>query len=185
MNKKVFGILLVLSLLALSTFSVVAGTGSVDLIGGSLSVTTYDVVMGSVTLDGTNQVAVSDAVSNNWIATDATGSGNGWNLTITATNFSDGGGQEIDISKPNTEFKMQLTDANVGVISGNTKPVTQVAALTPISNATPLKFLVASPGTGMGSYAIHPNFALEIPADLQIGAGGYTSTITVTAVSGP
>jgi len=185
MKKKILGIVLALSLLAVSALSVAASTGSVDLVGGSLSVTTSDILLGSVTLDGTDQVAVSDASSNNWVATDATGSGNGWHLTIFATNFSDGAGQEIDISQPDTEFKIQLLDSNISVINGNTKPVSQVTSLTPISNVTPLKFLSAAAGTGMGSYSLHPNFELEIPADLSVGAGGYTSTVTVDIVAGP
>lgn len=185
MNKKLLGIVLALSLLALSAFSVAADSGTVDLIGGTLSVATTDVFLGSVTLDGTNQLAISDASANNWTATDARGSGAGWNLTISATNFTDATGQEIDISQPDTEFKVQLLDSNVTVIHGNTKPVSLVPTLSPIPNDGSLKFLSADVGTGMGSYAIHPNFALEIPADLHVGAGGYTSTITVTAVTGP
>ncbi|RLD05836.1 MAG: hypothetical protein DRI32_03635 [Chloroflexi bacterium] len=185
MNKKVLGVLLALSLLAVSAFSVAADSGTIDLIGGTLSVTTADVVMSSVTLDGTNQVSISPASSNNWTATDARGSGAGWNLAISATNFSDGAGQEIDISQPDTEFKIQLLDADVTVINGNAKPTSLVTTLTPIPNAGTLKFLSAATGEGMGSYAIHPSFALEIPADLHVGAGGYTSTITVTAVTGP
>ena len=183
--KKFLTISLTMVMLAMSVFIVAAESGTVDLIGGTLSVATDQIALTSVTLDGTNQTALSAAVDNNWTATDARGSGAGWNISISATNFSDGAGQEIDISDPDSEFKIQLLDANVTVINGNAKPVSQVTALTPIPNVGSLKFLSAVAGTGMGSYAIHPNFELEIPADLHVGAGGYSSTVTVTAATGP
>jgi len=35
----------------------------------------------------------------------------------------------------------------------------------------------------MGSYTLNPNFELEVPAETLVG--NYSSTITVSAVSGP
>jgi hypothetical protein len=37
----------------------------------------------------------------------------------------------------------------------------------------------------MGTYAINPNFELEVPAETYVGTGTYTATITISAVSGP
>ena len=69
----------------------------------------------------------------------------------------------------------------------NTKPTSQVTTLAaiPEAPAAALKFASAAVDTGMGTYAINPNFELEVPAETYVGTGTYTSTITVSAVSGP
>lgn len=165
----------------------VSGTGTVTITGGSLSVNMANVTLSGVTLDGTDKTSTSASGSNSWSAQDSRGTGVGWNLTIAATDFSDGASKTIDISAADQEFKIQLLDANITVIAGNTKPVSQVTSLTaiPESPAAALKFASAAIDTGMGSYAIAPNFELEIPAETYVGLGTFTSTITVTAVSGP
>ncbi len=183
MKKKIFTFALVLTLLAVSAVAVAAETGTVTITGGTLSVTAADVSLSGVTLDGTDKTATSASGSNSWSATDARGTGVGWNLTIAATDFSDGGSYTIDIAQADSEFKIQLLDANVTVTAGNTKPTSQVTALTAIPDTGSLKFLSAAVGDGMGSYAIAPNFELEVPAETY--AATYTSTITISAVSGP
>lgn len=186
--KKIMVISLTLAMLVMGAFSVGAETGSIELAEGTLSVTTDQIGFNAITLDGTDQAATSEASTNNWTVTDARGSGAGWNVTISATDFSYGAGNVIDISDTDSEFKIQLLDSNVAVVSGNAKPVSQVTSLTPIpetSAGTPLKFLSAVVDTGMGVYSVNPNFELEIPADLHVGAGAYSSTVTITAASGP
>ena len=85
----------------------------------------------------------------------------------------------------NQEFKIQLLDANITLTSGNTKPTSQATSLTaiPENPAAGLKFISAATDTGMGTYSVSPNFELEIPA--QTYAGTYTSTVTITAATGP
>ncbi|MBT6814675.1 MAG: hypothetical protein HOA53_18815, partial [Anaerolineae bacterium] len=101
------------------------------------------------------------------------------------TDFDDGAGKTIDIAQADSEFKIQLLDTNVTVTAGNTKPVSSAATLTVIPDTGSVKFLSAATDTGMGTYAIAPNFELEIPAETYVGSGTYTSTITVTAATGP
>ncbi len=187
MKNRVLAFLLVFVLLAVSTVAVSAETGTVTITGGTLSVTAANVTLSGVTLDGTDQTSTSASGSNSWSATDARGTGAGWNLTIGATDFSDGDTTPkiIDIAQADSEFKIQLLDANVTVTAGNTKPVSQVTTLTPIPDTGSLKFLSAAGNTGMGTYAIAPNFELEVPAETYVGLGTYTSTITVTAATGP
>lgn len=185
MKKKFFAVILAFVLVAVSAIAVAAETGTVTITGGTLSVTAADVALSGVTLDGTDQTSTSAAGSNSWSATDARGTGAGWNLTIEATDFDDGGTNTIDISEVGSKFKIQLLDTNVTVTAGNTKPVSQVATLTdiPTTGGSALKFLSAATDTGMGTYAIAPNFELEVPAETY--AATYTSTITVTEVTGP
>lgn len=187
MKKRMLAIGVVLALLAITTAAVYAETATVTITGGSLSVTAADITLSGVTLDGTDQTSTSASGSNSWSATDARGTGAGWNLTIVATDFSDGGTRSIDISSADQEFLIQLLDANVLVTAGNTKPVSQVATLTAIPEAggSAYKFLSAAVDTGMGSYTLNPNFELEVPAETYVGTGTYTSTVTITSVSGP
>lgn len=189
MYKRILAILLTTALLAGTavTAYAVTGTGTVTITGGSLSVSMAAVTLSGVTLDGTDKISTSASGSNSWSARDSRGTGDGWNLTIAATDFSDGTGKTIDISAADQEFKIQLLDTNITVTAGNAKPVSQVTALTaiPESPAAALKLVSAALDTGMGTYAIAPNFELEIPAETYVGSGTYTSTITVTAVSGP
>ncbi|MCP4142186.1 MAG: hypothetical protein GY755_18230 [Chloroflexi bacterium] len=185
MKKKVLAFTLVLILLAVSAVAVAAETGTVTITGGTLSVTAADVTLSGVTLDGTDKTSTSASGANSWSASDARGTGAGWNLTIGATDFSDGAGKTIDIAQADSEFKIQLLDANVTVTAGNTKPVSSVTTLSPIPDTGSLKFLSAATDTGMGTYAIAPNFELEVPAETYVGSGTYTSTITVTAATGP
>jgi hypothetical protein len=187
MKRRSLAIIIAIALLALTASVVYAEIATVTITGGSLSVAGNDITFAGVTLDGTDQATTSAAAANNWSAADARGTGAGWNLTIVATDFSDGGTRTMDISSVDNEFKIQLLDANVVLIAGNANPVSQVAALTtiPESPAAALKFLSAAVDTGMGSYTLNPNFELEIPADTYVGTGTYTSTVTITAVSGP
>ena len=48
---------------------------------------------------------------------------------------------------------------------------------------TTVKFLTAPTDTGMGNYTLNPDFTLEVRAEVY--AATYTSTLTVTIVSGP
>lgn len=185
MTKKLTAITAILAVLAVSAVAVYAETASVTVSAGSLSVTPADVTLSGVTLDGTDQLSTSASGSNNWSATDSRGTGAGWNLTIDSTDFSDGGSNTMDISSADQEFKIQLLDANITVTEGNTKPTSQVTSLTaiPEAPAAALKFVSAAVDEGMGTYAINPNFELEVPAETV--AAAYTATITISAVSGP
>jgi len=189
MKKRIVAIIVAVTLLSVTAVAVYAETGSVTIAGGSLSVTAANVSLSGVTLDGSDQVSTSASGSNSWSASDARGTGAGWNLTIDATDFSDGDTTPkiIDISSADQEFKIQLLDSNIAVTEGNAKPTSSVASLTaiPESPAAALKFASAALNAGMGSYTLNPNFELEIPAETYVGLGTYTSTITVSIVSGP
>jgi hypothetical protein len=189
MKKRIAAILAVVALAAITATAVYAETGTVTVSGGSLSVTPGNVTLSSVTLDGTDKASTSASGSNSWSAADARGTGAGWNLTIDSTDFTDGGTplRTINISAADQQFKIQLLDTNITVTAGNTKPTSSVTSLTaiPEAPAAALKFISAATNTGMGTYAIHPNFELEVPAETYVGSGTYTATVTVSAVSGP
>jgi len=187
MKRTTIILTITLILLAVMITSGLAETVTVAITGGTLGVTAADVTLSGVVLDGTDTTATSPFGDNTWNGVDARGTGVGWNLTIDATDFNTGGSpnRTIDISEADQNYKIMLTADHIIPLAGNTNPVSQVTSLTdiPTTGSGTLKFLSAAVDTGMGSYNLQPNFELEIPAETY--AGTYTSTITVTAVSGP
>ncbi len=189
MNKRIVAIFVAVALLAATAVAIYAETASVTISGGSLSVNAVKVSLSGVKSDVSDKILTSASESDSWSVVDARGTGAGWNLTIDATVFSDGGdpAKSIDISESNLKFKIQLLDENITVTAGNTKPTSQVTSLTaiPTAGGSALKFVSAAADAGMGSYSIKPSFELEIPAETYVGEGTYTLTITIRAVSGP
>jgi hypothetical protein len=90
--------------------------------------------------------------------------------------------ETIDISVADQKFGITLADADITIIAGNTKPTSSVTTLTDIADAT-LTYISAATDTGMGSYAIDPDFDLEVRAEVYEGT--YVATVTLTNVSGP
>jgi hypothetical protein len=183
--KRIVAFLAVAGLLAAMAATVYAETATVTVTSDALSVTPDDVDLSTVILNGDDQDSTSPSTDNLWTAEDARGTGAGWNVTITATDFSDGGSNTIDISQPDQEFSIQIADANITVIYGNTKPTSSVTSMTaiPTTGGTPLKIVSAALNTGMGSYNIPPAFDLMVRAETV--AAVYESTITVTINDGP
>jgi hypothetical protein len=183
--KRIVALLVVTGLLATTAVAVYAETATVTVSSDSLSVTPDDVSLSTVILDGSDKVSTSPYTSNAWVAEDARGTGAGWNVTIEATDFSDGASHTIDISELDQEFKIQIENANIEVVYGNTKPTSSVTSMTaiPTAGGTPLKIVSAATDTGMGRYNIPPAFELEVRAETV--AGTYNSTITVAINTGP
>ena len=182
--KRIVALLVVTGLLAATAVAVYAETATVSVTAGTLSVDANDVTLSAVVLDGGDKTATSASGSNSWAAEDARGTGVGWHLTIDATDFTHAA-HTHNISATDQEFKIQLLDTNIAVVTGNAKPTSSVTSLTaiPEAPASALTFASAAVNEGMGSYTLNPNFELEVPAETL--AGSYSSTITVSAVSGP
>ena len=183
--KRIVALLVVTGLLATTAAVVYAETATVTVTSDALTVDANDVALSTVVMDGTDKVSTSPYTSNAWVAEDARGTGVGWNVTIEATDFSDGASHTIDISEPDQEFKIQIENANIETVYGNGPPTSSVTSMTviPTAGGTPLKILSAAVGAGMGQYNTPPAFELEVRAETV--AAAYTSTITVAINSGP
>jgi hypothetical protein len=154
---------------------------SVVLSAGTLTITTPSVAnFGGLTLNGAAQTTT--AALGTFTVTDARGSGIGWNVTVQATQFTAGSHtlamNSISMPAP-TVAKADATSGNVPTIA--TGPYL-------IDNATAVKIssaaVDATTGNGMGSYTYTPgNLTLSVPANAY--AGTYTSTVTVSVVTGP
>jgi len=118
---------------------------------------------------------------------DATGTGNGWNLTITSTTFSTGGATPHTLASNIST----ITGVTTVCVSGTTCTAATNAITYPLavpaaaSAPTAAKFFNAAVDSGMGKFTITPTVALSVPANAYASASGYSSTITVAVVSGP
>ena len=142
----------------------------------ALSITTASITFPDVTLDGTDQTLTGS--TSPWRA-DATGTADGWNVTVASSDFDNGAGRTIAVSN----FEIRLLDANIVVVSGDTnKPVSTQSTFTPLSG-TALKISSAAVGVGDGVYDLTPNFRLTVPAESF--TGNYTATVTIATIVGP
>ena len=128
----------------------------------------------SSTLDGTDQTVTYAPVLG---VVDARGSGAGWNLTVSATNFSDGSGHTL---APGT-----ITGVSAACKAGNSCTAATSSGITyPLTvSGTSAKFFNAAVNSGLGKFDVTPTFAVSVPGNAY--AGTYTSTVTLASVSGP
>lgn len=161
-----------------------ATTASATLTAGSLGFasTPGNVTFPSVALDGSNRtVNASQALD----IADATGSGAGWNITATSTLFTSGGhtlptGSVTVGSAPGAP----TCDTGVTCTVAGTNNVSYPYSLPAGATApTATKLFSAAAGTGLGDQTLSPAWTLAIPANAY--AGSYSSTWTLSLVSGP
>ena len=94
------------------------------------------------------------------------------------TDFIDGLGHAISRSG----FRLALPDTSIGVVRGNTPPVSQMPGMTTLSDTAQV-LVRAATGEGIGEYLFCPTFELDVPAEAYMGQ--YVSFVTVQIVSGP
>jgi hypothetical protein len=147
---------------------------------GTLSVSVPSTITFSDTLNGLDQTASAGLGID---VRDATGSGSGWSLTATSTQFSSGSNTLATNSVAVAGAPSDACDAGATCALASNSiayPYPLPAGSGPPSAS---KFFDAATSTGMGDQVVTPTFALAIPASTVQGT--YTSTWTVSVVSGP
>src|SRR4051794_23631835 len=150
-------------------------TGNVN--AGPLSTPPTATPSFSVTLDGTDQTASYSVPTT---VTDATGSGAGWNLTITSTQFTTGGGSPKTLATNASSVTGVTNSCATTCVSPTNSvgyPVGVPAGSTP---PTAVKYFNAAANTGAGKFTNTPAVDVAIPA--LTSAGTYNSTLTLAAV---
>lgn len=142
---------------------------------GTLTNSTYNINFGPIGMTGADLILT--APNGAWRAIDARGTGAGWNVSVTTTDFSSTLGA---IAAAN--FKVSLPSASITKIAGNALPTSGATTYQPLGT-TPLKMLAAGIGQGMGTYDYLCNWQLTVPA--QTLAGSYTAVMVVSINSGP
>jgi WxL domain surface cell wall-binding len=117
-------------------------------------------------------------------ATDTTGTGAGWNLTITSTQFTTGGGTPHTLAANASTITGVTSACATGTCTNPTNAVTYPVGVPAAATApTAVKFFNAAANTGLGSFTVTPAVGVFVPASTF--AGSYSSTLTVSIVSGP
>jgi len=179
-------------------------TGTATLTGGSLGVAAPATQTWGTTLDGTNKQLVDAAPADeSFSVQDATGSGDGWNVTATATTFTVG--TSATALTPGGTLVLNGNDTlggeTPGVTPGNacapstacTVPTTDVVFpidFTTGAAVTPVSIYNAAATTGLGNIVIGstaggPPAAWWVNVPANAIAGAYVSHITIAINSGP
>ncbi|HEX4776392.1 MAG TPA: WxL domain-containing protein [Acidimicrobiia bacterium] len=129
-----------------------------------------------VTLNGSPQL--SSAAMTRFMVNDSTGSGAGWHVDYTLTQFSDGGTHTLASGSVDTKAPVVVADA------GTTSPVPTASDALGVDDGAAHKVLSAALNQGMGVYLVSPRpFVLHVPADAY--AATYTTTATIDLVTAP
>ena len=115
---------------------------------------------------------------------DTRGTGAGWNATITSTQFTTGGATPNTLATNASSLTGVTSVCASGTCTNPTNsvsyPVAVPAGTTP---PTAVKFFNAAVNTGMGKFTNTPTIGVFVPGSSF--AGTYTSTLTISIVSGP
>jgi hypothetical protein len=140
----------------------------------------------------------ANAADQSYAVGDSTGSGDGWNVTVTATTFTNGSHTLPNTGTFSTNGSLTSLGAtaapSITCISSCVTPTNQVVYPVAVTTApsSPVAAVIysAAVGTGSGSFTIggssaaHPvGWWLDIPPNAF--AGTYTSTITFAVGTGP
>jgi hypothetical protein len=180
--RRLFAVALVAGgALVASSLPAVASTATATLTGGTLGFVAAPANTGfSTSLTGRDIVATANQTFD---VSDATGSGNGWNITATSTTFTTGAKSLATtavtvqaVPTVNCDSGATCTTATNAVSYPYTLPA---AATAPTAS----KIFSSAANTGLGNQTVILVFSLAIPANTF--AGSYSSTWTYTLVSGP
>lgn len=182
MKKKLLVLAATLALvvaLVVPAALVSAVTGSVTISGGTLAFTAAAISLAPTTLTGADITATD--TTNAWTATDPTGSGAGWHLTVASTNFTSDDVQMVYLTSATSgNFTLTYDGQPTAAIQWNAAASAVETAIEALTNVTAATVTgagtVGSPWvirfvTDTGSGIMTSNDALLLPAE---------STITVT-----
>ena len=115
---------------------------------------------------------------------DTRGTGAGWNATITSTQFKTGGGSPSTLPTNSSTLTGVTSVCASGTCTNPTNAITYPIAVPAGPTApTAVKFFNAAAATGMGKFTNTPTIGVFVPQSSI--AGTYTSTLTISIVSGP
>jgi hypothetical protein len=150
--------------------------------GGSLTLTPQSVQFNSATLNGLDKTVTTSNNPTTLTPSDQRGSGAGWNITLTSTQFTTG---TRTLSTSATTLTSVNENNDAGTCIGPTNSVTGYPITVPAGAGPPtaVKIYNAAANTGEGDAQVTVNFSLALPASAF--AGHYTSTWTFTIATGP
>jgi hypothetical protein len=148
--------------------------------GATLSVSSLNSPSFSLILNGDDQTG---SYQSQLQVIDARGlaTGGGWNLTVGATQFSDGAGHTLP-SGADTISTVTSACHTGSTCTLPTNSVSNTNLAVPLSPSTS-KFLNAATATGLGRTDVNVNVNVAVPANTI--AATYSSTLTIAVATGP
>jgi hypothetical protein len=166
---------------------------------GALNVTSPSALTWATTLTGTDQSEVDAVFADQQFGVDdETGSGEGWHITVSATTFTTGthtlAGTGTLVVTGSISSVSATTAPSATCVTSCTPPSSTttypVHITTAASSPTPATVYTTPADSGLGPATLGGHSAakplgwwINVPANAR--AGSYTSTVTVTVVSGP
>lgn len=147
---------------------------------GTLSLSVPATIGFSDVLNGMDQTSTAGLAID---VRDATGSGAGWNLTATSTQFTSGSNTLATNSVTVASAPSDACDSGATCTVATNSIAYPYALPAGAGPPTASKIFDAASSTGMGDQTVTPTFTLAIPADAV--PASYTSTWTISIVSGP
>ena len=183
LSRVVIGLAVATSCAAVPMAAQAADTGlSGTLAAGALTNTAPAIApLGSVALTGVNQTITTSVGA--WNVTDATGSNDGYSVTVAATAPQVDG----DTGAAGTGGSLSLTPTTPTAAAGNPAAAGPVASPVQSLSTTASTIANADAGTGQGSWdfaadaGADESLSVVIPGDAAVGA--YTSTLTYTTAA--
>ena len=145
---------------------------------GAISNTAPEIEPFSATLTGLTRTVRTGVGA--WSVTDATGTGAGYSVTVTATPPTVNG----SVARAGTGGFLTLTPRTATAATGNPAPTGPVARSAQVLGTAATTIQNAPPGTGQGEWGFaadageDASLAVRIPGDA--GAGTYSTTLTFT-----
>jgi len=139
-----------------------------------------------VTLDGTAKSAT--ATFDPFTVTDARGTGEGWNVSVEATQFAEWDSGDYVVSGktiPASSTSMPLVSAAKADGSSSAIPSVSAGPYTIDSGSSVQLASAAADGTGMGSYTFSQGGSLTLSVPASAYARTYRSDMTVSVDAGP
>jgi len=175
-------------------------TGTLTFTGGTLSLLSPIALTWAATGNGLNQQLVDATTAHqSYVVDDATGSGAGWNVTVSATTFTNGSVSLANTGTFSTNGSITSAVATAGPTAACTSGATctlptdttvyPVAITTAASSPTVYKIYDTSAATGLGSITIGLPGAAPVGWWVAVPANAvpatYTSTVTLEVLSAP
>jgi hypothetical protein len=166
---------------ALATGALAVGVTGTVTGGSALSVTSSSTPTFSLTLNGTDQTPTYVLP---FTAVDPRGTGAGWNLTVTSTQFKDASGHTLPTGASTITGLTSGCSAG-STCTGPTNGVAWSGLAVPAAATAPagVKFFNAAANSGLGSVDFNMTVTVAVPANAY--AGTYSSTVTLSIISGP
>ena len=163
-----------------SSVAAASTAATATITAGTLNIVVPSAISFSATLNGLNQTTTAPLAVD---VQDATGSGAGWNISATSTQFVSGSNSLATNSVTVGGAPSDTCDSGATCTLATNSVAYPYGLPAGSGPPTATKIFNAAASTGLADQTVTPTFTLAVPANVVPAA--YTSTWTLSVVSGP